>query len=85
MIPPLSSPAGGMRLKAFGENKPNPHRGIDLSGYRNFALWPATRPKKSDRQQEDQRWLHGDYKDAPYLLAHPLYKKIKGIAQGEPQ
>ena len=93
MIPPLSSPAGGMRLKKFDNDitnpllNPNPlyHRGINLMNYRNTDLWPLTRPKKTERQQLDQRWLHGDYKDAPYLLTHPLYKKVKEITQGEQQ
>jgi len=40
---------------------------------------------KKDCQQEDKRWLYGDYKDAPYLLTYPLYQKIKGITQGESQ
>ena len=85
MIPPLSSPAGGVRLRKFKieENNPDSKYGIDLMSYRDTNLWPKVRPKKTPQQQGSQRWFHGDYKDAPYLLTHPLYKKIKGITQGE--
>jgi pimeloyl-ACP methyl ester carboxylesterase len=94
MTPPLSSPAGGMRLKKFDHDPTNPllnpnpkyHHGINLMDYRNLNLWQSSdRPGKSKPQRDEQRWLHSDYKDAPYLLTHPLYKQIKGIAQGEQQ
>ena len=82
-IPPLSSPAGGKRLK---DDTLDPDRKFNLmtKAFRNENLWDsANRPDKSERQRTLKRWLHGDYKDAPYLLTHPLYKKIKGIAQGD--
>ena len=78
MIPPLSSPAGGIALK---ERTVPQDRRFDMHGndFKNASLWPNTRPKKSDRQQSDKHWLHGDYKDAPFLLTQKLYKKIKEI------
>lgn len=51
------------------------------SPFRDTALWPATRPRKTPLQQVDKRWFHGDYKDAPYLLTHGLYLKIVNIVQ----
>jgi len=90
-IPPLSSAAGGMRLVKFAistdPNNPNQNDkfGFDLMNYRNTDLWPKKRPKKSDEQERLQRWLHGDYKDAPYLLTHPLYRKITVISKGNAQ
>jgi hypothetical protein len=89
MIPSLSSPAGGMRLKTLvdDDEKQWAHRTQNLMSkeYRNTNLWPTTRPNKTERQQTLQRWLHSDYKDAPYLLTYPLYVKIKGITQGVEQ
>ena len=80
-IPPLSSPAGGKPLINLDQN----HR-FNLNDYsENNNLWLSTRPKKSGSQQRDKRWLHGDYKDAPYLLTHPLYRKINKISQGVSQ
>ena len=87
MIPPLSSPAGGIRLKKFVDDDEIKlaHRAIDLDkdlAYKKTVLWPMIRPNKTPDQQASQRWFHGDYKDAPYLLTHPLYKKVKEITQG---
>lgn len=31
------------------------------------------RPDKTTEQREGNRWLHGDYKDAPYLMTWSLY------------
>ena len=80
MIPPLSSPAGGMRLKL--ETLPN-GRAFDmhLFPFKDSTLWPDTRPGKSKDQRERKRWLHGDYKDAPFRLTHTLYEKIKIISE----
>ena len=83
MIPPLSSPAGGKPLK---ENTLPSTRKIDLDKdlrYKNNDFWPDNRPKKTPDQQQKKRWLHGDYKDAPYLLTHKLYEKIKDLTQGD--
>jgi len=49
--------------------------------YRDTELWPATREGKSEKQQEEQKWLHGDYKDAPFLLTYKMYEKIKDISK----
>jgi hypothetical protein len=88
MIPPLSSPEGGTRLDIFAERPNNPytHRGKDLKDYVIPSLWDsANRPGKSGSQRTQKRWLHGDYKDAPYRLTYKLYQQIKGITQGEQQ
>ena len=86
MIPPLSSPAGGVPLKKLVIMGGGRSNNLNVLPYKNATLWDsAKRPKKSDKQREEQRWLHGDYKDAPYLLTCQLYKQIKGITQGEPQ
>ena len=68
MIPPLSSAAGGMSLQKIYER--NKHMTINMNedGFKNATLWPTERPKKSRDQQDEKRWLHGDYKDAPFLL-----------------
>ena len=80
MIPPLSSPAGGQRL--LPRTLPD-GRAFDLHAtpFKDATLWPNTRPGKSDRQQTDKRWLHGDYKDAPFRLTHVLYEEIKKISE----
>ncbi|MCL2105175.1 MAG: alpha/beta hydrolase, partial [Kiritimatiellaeota bacterium] len=88
MIPPLSSAAGGVRLRTFvdDDERQLAHRAKDLTDYRNLKLnlWDsANRPKKTDGQRNNKRWLHGDYKDAPYLLTHQLYERLKEITQGE--
>jgi hypothetical protein len=80
MIPPLSSPAGGMRLIKFTETDTHRAQNLMSAKYRNTTLWPATRPKVNELQYS--RWLHSDYKDAPLLLTYPLYVKIKEITQG---
>ena len=87
MIPPLSSPAGGMPIaKLLYDDPDEEDRAIDLMSYRDTVLWDsANRPGKSERQQTLKRWLHGDYKDAPYLLTHKLYEKIKEITEGNNQ
>jgi hypothetical protein len=76
-IPPLSSPAGGMAVGKIAERK----RAFNLMGpqYRDTALWPDSRDGKTPGQQEDRRWLHGDYKDAPFLLTYRLYRKFAEI------
>ena len=81
MIPPLSSPAGGARLQLFSLDGDNAQYATDMNedAFKNETLWPNTRPKKSDIQQRNKHWLHGDYKDAPFLLTHKLYKKIKEV------
>ena len=83
MIPPLSSPAGGRPITLLKKNVLEENRSFDLeeSPYKNTAFWPETRPGKSRDQQDNKRWLHGDYKDAPFLLTQPLYKKIKTISE----
>ena len=80
MIPPLSSPAGGKSLS--DESIPSIQM-FDMqdNDFKNATLWPETRPKKSSEQQRLKNWLHGDYKDAPFLLANKLYKKINEIIQ----
>ena len=83
-ITPLSSPAGGKALGIglIGGQKFN----LNKAPFKNENLWDsANRPGKSFYQQRDKRWLHGDYKDAPYLLTHPLYREIKKISQGVSQ
>jgi len=49
--------------------------------FKNAGRWPTDRPGKSDQQQENRRWLHGDYKDAPYLLTRNLYLRITEITK----
>ena len=67
------------------ENKdvPSLNQAFDLHAtpFKDATLWPDTRPGKSDRQQTDKRWLHGDYKDAPFRLTHVLYEEIKKISE----
>jgi hypothetical protein len=47
-----------------------------------ICLSPVSlRKGRAPNQQEDQRWLHGDYKAAPYLLTYRLYKKFVEIAE----
>lgn len=36
------------------------------------------RPDKTTEQREGNRWLHGDYKDAPYLMTWRLYWQFLG-------
>ena len=49
---------------------------------KDAAIWHSeNRPGKSKDQRDDKRWLHGDYKDAPFLLTHELYKNIKNISE----
>jgi hypothetical protein len=78
-IPPLSSPAGGVALSALLNAEPP--RAFDLMDppYRDTALWPDSRDGKTPGQQEDRRWLHGDYKDAPFLLTYRLYRRLTEI------
>jgi hypothetical protein len=78
-IPPLSGPAGSIPVSKVADQERS-YNMMDAP-FRDTTLWPATRPRKSDDQQEKKRWLHGDYKDAPYLLTHGLYLKIADIAQ----
>ena len=80
MIPPLSSPAGG---KALSGRKLHSSHKFDLrnSPFKDADIWPETRPGKSDDQQTYKRWLHGDYKDAPYRLTHKLYEKLTKISE----
>jgi len=78
MIPPLSSPAGG---KTLGDKIAQAHKfDMNEDEFKVEPLWPTTRPGKSLRQQSDKQWLHGDYKDAPFLLTHTLYRNIKIIS-----
>jgi hypothetical protein len=75
-VPPLSGPAGSIPVtEVAGARRFN----MMDPPFRDTALWPATRPRKSHEQQSQRRWLHGDYKDAPYLLTHGLYRKIAEI------
>ena len=81
MIPPLSSPAGGKGLTVLTDPTSNRAYDVNEAPYKNVGLWPETRPQKSIVQQEDKRWLHGDYKDAPFRLTYTLYEKIKEISE----
>ena len=83
MIPPLSSPAGGMAITKL-VNLGGGHS-IDMNSdtFKNALLWPTQRPNKTNEQETQKRWLHGDYKDAPYRLTHDLYQRIKGISNGK--
>ena len=79
-IPPLSSAVGGMPLdKLSGGVKT---KQFDQMDFRDTELWDSSnRPGKSRDQQRNKQWLHGDYKDAPFLLTHKLYEKIKDISK----
>jgi hypothetical protein len=77
-IPPLSGPAGSIPVTRVEDVR---RFNMMNAPFRDTTLWPATRPRKTLNQQVGQRWLHGDYKDAPYLLTHGLYLKIAEIVQ----
>jgi hypothetical protein len=44
--------------------------------------WPTVRLEKSEKQAGNKRWLHGDYKDAPYNLVWKLYDMFVKIDTG---
>lgn len=79
-IPPRSDAAGSQELM------------IDLEGAEacNMNLWaispkwPSTRTGISFSEQNN-RWLHGDYKDAPPFLTWTLYKNIRTILSNPEQ
>lgn len=77
-VPPLSGPAGSIPVKGISNTQK-----FDMMGpsYRDLSIWPTERAGKSDGQQSNRRWLHGDYKDAPYLLTHRLYRKFVEISE----
>ena len=83
-----------MRLKPFAqkpdnegkETNPDAKYAFDQNKapIKDANLWDsANRPKKSDTQKRDKQWLHGDYKDAPFLLTHKMYEQIKRIINNE--
>jgi hypothetical protein len=78
-IPPLSGPAGSLAVKAILDET----RAFNMmdSAFRDTIAWPVVRKGKANDQQTKQRWLHGDYKAAPYLLTYRLYKKFVEIAE----
>jgi len=82
MIPPLSSAAGGVKLSYLEQNEPENYFDMNAGSFRNLSLWPPKRPGKSPDQCSYKRWLHGDYKNAPYLLTYGLYLKIAEIEKG---
>jgi len=76
-MPPLSGPAGYYAAHSLPDTK---CFNLDNPPFKNANLWPTSRPGKSNNQQVNQRWLHGDYKDAPYLLTHKFYETIVELA-----
>jgi len=82
MIPPLSGPAGSMRSDAVFKKAQSRTVDMNDNAFKNAGRWPTDRPWKSAEQKRLKRWLHGDYKDAPYLLTHTLYRRINEIANG---
>jgi len=82
MIPPLSGPAGSMRSDAVFKKAQSRTVDMNDNAFKNAGRWPTDRPWKSRDQREEMRWLHGDYKDAPYLLTRHLYVDITNIANG---
>jgi hypothetical protein len=76
-MPPLSGPAGWYEIIRIPfANKFD----INLSDFKDATLWPTSREGKSSNQETYQRWLHGDYKDAPYLLTYRFYDKLSELA-----
>ena len=83
MIPPLSSAAGGMESEAVRDAAESQVFNMNDNSFKSVLLWPTSRPGKSPKQCDSKRWLHGDYKDAPFLLTHNLYRKIANAIEGK--
>ena len=81
MIPPHSSAAGGMELRCLKNKEPSSFFDMNANSFKNATLWPTDRPGKSRLQKRNKRWLHGDYKDAPFLLTWKLYRQIAEIGE----
>ena len=73
-VPPLSGPAGSIACEKMNTK-------YNLMDYRDLELWRKDRSGKCSNQRDGQRWLHGDYKDAPYLLTHKLYQEFVTISE----
>jgi hypothetical protein len=54
---------------------------MDSADFKNAALWTVYRDWKSFDQNSRKRWLHGDYKDAPYVLVWRLYDRLSAIGR----
>ena len=69
-VPPTSNAAGGTKI--LGDYCSGIKESVDMQ--KTFQTdWTKERPDKTAEQCDGERWLHGDYKDAPFCMTWSLY------------